>query len=129
MVLSRVLMSQPKITLEVVQVASPFFSFLIDAGSWWIGVSSSSKGRKTLSRDWNSMHLIIRRVHLLPCTRPQTSSTYMSQYLMGRLEGLVGGIAVRCFMILNRLGADQLPEFDHKGSITSGHLDDQRPQV
>jgi hypothetical protein len=74
-VLSRVLMIQPRIVLTVDHVASPLAIFFVEAGSWRKGESWPSKGRRTVSSVCNSARLTRRRVRVPPCTRPRKSST------------------------------------------------------
>ena len=64
----------PKITLDLVHVASPCFIFLREAGSCQKTVSLLSSGRKARSNKGRRIRFTHRRIHQFPCTRTQKSS-------------------------------------------------------
>ena len=70
-------------SLMVSQIQSPLRRFLRETGSWRNGESSSVKGRKTWSIEWNKV-LRTRRV-LGACPSDKKMSTKMSTYLRGLL--------------------------------------------
>ena len=85
-------MSNPRMTLDVVHVASPCFIVLIDAGSWRKALSLLPSGQNTLSSKRRRICLTHWQVYRFPCTKPQKLSSYISQYHKGFLKGVVHGM-------------------------------------
>jgi hypothetical protein len=70
MVLVVVPSTQPRTTLRVAHVTSPFGSFLMEAGSWWNGPSVLPRPRNTLSRLCRSACFTSPLLNAPPCTIP-----------------------------------------------------------
>jgi hypothetical protein len=107
MMVSSMLMIHPRITFMVSHADSPFFMFLVEAGSWPWTELSLLRGRITVSSVCRRARLTRRWIRAPHCTKPRKSSTYISQWASGvrswaaplerspRGSGLVGSTGLR----------------------------------